>query len=166
MNQETKREQGSRTANICPDHGYDCLSNRTYDPKSGEEICGITGVIVSESFDRRPERRAFTQQEKDSRRRVGHYPSYSTYDKGLSTKFDIDRDSHGRELSPEIKRQMRRLKQQDIRSRISSSVNRNLYYAMAELDRLSDKAHIPSPMKEKAAVIYRKALDKGDSHIP
>jgi transcription initiation factor TFIIB len=32
---------------------------------------------------------------------------------------------------------------------------------MAELDRLSDKAYIPGPVKEKAAVIYRKALDKG-----
>jgi transcription initiation factor TFIIB len=32
---------------------------------------------------------------------------------------------------------------------------------MAELDRLSDKAYLPSSVKEKAAVIYRKALDKG-----
>jgi len=32
---------------------------------------------------------------------------------------------------------------------------------MAELDRLSDKVHIPSSVKEKAAVIYRKALEKG-----
>jgi transcription initiation factor TFIIB len=31
---------------------------------------------------------------------------------------------------------------------------------MAELDRLSDKVYIPRPIKEKAAVIYRKALDK------
>jgi transcription initiation factor TFIIB len=32
---------------------------------------------------------------------------------------------------------------------------------MAELDRLSDKVYVPSSVKEKAAVIYRKALDKG-----
>jgi len=32
---------------------------------------------------------------------------------------------------------------------------------MAELDRLSDKVYIPPPIKEKAAVTYRKALDKG-----
>ena len=32
---------------------------------------------------------------------------------------------------------------------------------MAELDRLSDKLYVPSSVKEKAAVIYRKALDKG-----
>jgi len=40
-------------------------------------------------------------------------------------------------------------------------VDRNLAQAMAELDRLSDKAHIPGPVEERAAVIYRKALDKG-----
>jgi len=32
---------------------------------------------------------------------------------------------------------------------------------MAELDRLTDKLHIPKPIKEKAAVIYRKGLEKG-----
>ena len=31
---------------------------------------------------------------------------------------------------------------------------------MAELDRLSDKVYTPRPIKEKAAVIYRKTLDK------
>jgi transcription initiation factor TFIIB len=40
-------------------------------------------------------------------------------------------------------------------------VDRNLAQAMAELDRLTDKLHIPPSIKEKAAVIYRKALDKG-----
>jgi transcription initiation factor TFIIB len=32
---------------------------------------------------------------------------------------------------------------------------------MTELDRLSDKLSIPDTVKEKAALIYRKALDKG-----
>jgi transcription initiation factor TFIIB len=32
---------------------------------------------------------------------------------------------------------------------------------MAELDRLSDKVYLPASVKEKAAVTYRKALDKG-----
>ncbi|MCK4581715.1 transcription initiation factor IIB, partial [Candidatus Bathyarchaeota archaeon] len=42
-----------------------------------------------------------------------------------------------------------------------SSVDRNLSHAMTELSRLSDKLHIPKPVKERAAVIYRKALEKG-----
>jgi transcription initiation factor TFIIB len=56
---------------------------------------------------------------------------------------------------------MWRLRKWQIRSRVHSSVDRNLAQAMAELDRLSDKLYIPGPVKEKAAVIYRKALEKG-----
>jgi len=48
-----------------------------------------------------------------------------------------------------------------IRSRVHSSEDRNLAQAMAELDRLSDKLHIPPSIKEYAALIYRKTLDKG-----
>jgi transcription initiation factor TFIIB len=32
---------------------------------------------------------------------------------------------------------------------------------MADLDRLTDKLHIPNPIKERAAIIYRKALESG-----
>ncbi|MCJ7574226.1 transcription initiation factor IIB, partial [Candidatus Bathyarchaeota archaeon] len=54
-----------------------------------------------------------------------------------------------------------RLRKWQTRSRVHSSVDRNLAQAMAELDRLSDKLHIPPNIKEKAAVIYRKTLDQG-----
>ena len=56
---------------------------------------------------------------------------------------------------------MLRLKKWHIRSSYQSSVDRNLSHAMTELSRLSDKLHIPKPVKERAAVIYRKALEKG-----
>jgi len=47
------------------------------------------------------------------------------------------------------------------RARIRASADRNLAQAMSELDRLTDKLHIPKPIKENAAVIYRNALGKG-----
>jgi len=56
---------------------------------------------------------------------------------------------------------MLRLRKWQIRSRVHSSIDRNLAQAMAELDRLTDKLHIPPPIKEKAAIVYRKALEKG-----
>jgi transcription initiation factor TFIIB len=56
---------------------------------------------------------------------------------------------------------MRRLKRWDTRARIYASVERNLSQAMAELDRLADKLHIPKAVKEEAALIYRKALSEG-----
>jgi transcription initiation factor TFIIB len=57
--------------------------------------------------------------------------------------------------------QMLRLKKWHIRSSYQSSVDRNLSHAMTELSRLCDKLHIPKQVKERAAVIYRKALEKG-----
>jgi transcription initiation factor TFIIB len=113
-------------------------------------------------MDKGPEWRAFTQEEKAARSRVGVPTSYSVHDKGLSTAISqIDRDAFGRRLPLSTRLQMWRLRKWQIRSRVHSSIDRNLAQAMAELDRLSDKVYVPSAVKEKAAVIYRKALEKG-----
>jgi transcription initiation factor TFIIB len=113
-------------------------------------------------MDKGPEWRAFTQEEKASRSRVGVPTSYSVHDKGLSTAIGrVDRDAFGRKLPLSTRLQMWRLRKWQIRSRVHSSVDRNLAQAMAELDRLSDKVYLPGSVKEKAAVTYRKALDKG-----
>ena len=144
----------------CPECGS---ANLVHDYETGETICGDCGLVVREQMmDKGPEWRAFTQEEKESRSRVGIPTSYSVHDKGLSTAIgQVDRDAFGRKLPLSTRLQMWRLRKWQIRSRVHSSVDRNLAQAMAELDRLSDKAYIPSSVKEKAAVIYRKALDKG-----
>ena len=113
-------------------------------------------------LDKGPEWRAFTQEEKASRSRVGMPTSYSIHDKGLSTTISqVDRDAFGRKLPLSTRLQMWRLRKWQIRSRVHSSIDRNLAQAMAELERLSSKVSISPPIREKAAVIYRKALDKG-----
>lgn len=144
----------------CPECGSTNLVN---DPDTGEVICGNCGLVIQEAIiDKGPEWRAFTQEEKESRSRVGIPTSFSVHDKGLSTAIDrIDRDALGRKLPLNTKLQMWRLRKWQIRSRVHSSIDRNLAQAMTEIDRLSDKLAIPSAIKEKAAVIYRKALDEG-----
>lgn len=144
----------------CPECGSD---NLIQDEESGEVICGNCGLVVSEStINEGPEWRAFTQTEKESRSRVGVPISFSVHDKGLTTVIGrIGRDALGRKLPLRTKLQMLRLRKWQIRSRVHSSVDRNLAQAMAELDRLTDKLHIPPSIKERAAIIYRKALDKG-----
>lgn len=163
INEETttqKKETLPRTSEKCPECGGVTL---VHDYDAGETICSDCGLVLSEYvMDKGPEWRAFTQEEKASRSRVGVPTSYSVHDKGLSTAIGrVDRDAFGRKLPLSTRLQMWRLRKWQIRSRVHSSVDRNLAQAMAELDRLSDKAYIPGPVKEKAAVIYRKALDKG-----
>ncbi|MEM1540558.1 MAG: transcription initiation factor IIB [Candidatus Bathyarchaeia archaeon] len=149
-----------RLVDKCPECGG---VNLIHDYDTGETICGECGLVLYEQMmDKGPEWRAFTQEEKASRSRVGVPTSYSVHDKGLSTAISqVDRDAFGRKLPLSTRLQMWRLRKWQIRSRVHSSIDRNLAQAMAELDRLSDKVYIPPSIKEKAAVIYRKALDKG-----
>lgn len=157
-------KQKSRVHQRLIDKCPECDStNLVHDYDTGETICGDCGLVVNEQMmDKGPEWRAFTKEEKASRSRVGVPTSYSVHDKGLSTAISqIDRDAFGRKLPLRTRLQMWRLRKWQIRSRVHSSVDRNLAQAMAELDRLADKVYISSPTKEKAAVIYRKALDKG-----
>src|SRR3972149_6720079 len=134
-----------------------------HDYDTGETICANCGLILHEQMiDKGPEWRAFTQEERESRSRVGGPTSYSVYDKGLSTTIGkVDRDAFGRKLPQSTRLQMWRLRKWQIRSRVHSSTDRNLSQAMSELERLSSKVSISPPLKEKAALIYRKALDKG-----
>ena len=148
-----------RLADKCPE----CASkNLVHDYDTGETICGDCGLVLYEQMlDKGPEWRAFTQEEKTSRSRVGMPTSYSIHDKGLSTTISqVDRDAFGKKLPLATRLQMWRLRKWQIRSRVHSSTDRNLAQAMAELERLSSKVSISQPIKEKAAVIYRKALEK------
>jgi len=144
----------------CPECSSKTL---VHDSDTGETICGDCGLVLFEQMlDKGPEWRAFTQQEKASRSRVGSPTSYSIHDKGLSTNIgQVDRDAFGRKLPLTTRLQMWRLRKWQIRSRVHSSIDRNLAQAMNELERLSSKVSISPPIKEKAAVAYRKALDKG-----
>jgi transcription initiation factor TFIIB len=158
-----KRKKVTRSQQTLRDKCPECGSaNLIHDYDTGETVCGDCGLVLYEQMmDKGPEWRTFTQEEKASRSRVGMPTSYSVHDKGLSTAIgQIDRDAFGRKLPLSTRLLMWRLRKWQIRSRAHSSVDRNLAQAMAELDRLSDKVYIPRPIKEKAAVIYRKALDK------
>lgn len=143
----------------CPE----CESKKlVMDMEMGELVCGNCGLVIEENIlNQGAEWRAFNYQERKSRERVGAPTQYSHFDKGLSTTIRVDRDAFGRPLSPEVKREMWRLRRWQIRSKFHASQDRNLMMAMGELRLLSEKLHIPSSVQEMAAVIYRKALDRG-----
>jgi transcription initiation factor TFIIB len=154
----------SKTHQRLADKCQECSStNLVHDTDSGETICGDCGLVLYEQMlDKGPEWRAFTLQEKTSRSRVGSPTNYSIHDKGLSTTISqIDRDALGRKLPLSTRLQMWRLRKWQIRSRVHSSIDRNLTQAMSELERISNKITITQITKEKASLIYRKALDKG-----
>ncbi|MBD3170936.1 transcription initiation factor IIB [Candidatus Bathyarchaeota archaeon] len=149
-----------KSPDVCPECGSRQI---VIDGRSGERICGSCGLVMSDTMiNEGPEWRAFSQDERESRSRVGMPLSFSVHDKGLSTMIgQVGRDAFGRSIPTKTMFKMLRLKKWHIRSSYQSSVDRNLSHAMTELSRLTDKLHIPKPVKERAAVIYRKALEKG-----
>ncbi len=145
---------------LCPECGG---LNLIEDYDQGETICQDCGLVLTQNaMSRGPEWRAFTKEERDERGRVGIPTSFSIHDKGLSTVIDrVNRDAYGRQLSPETRMEMLRLRKWQIRTRVHSSSDRNLAQAMAEVDRLTDRLHVPANVKEASAIVYRKALDNG-----
>ena len=135
--------------------------NLIRDLEAGEEVCANCGLVVSEDIvDTGPEWRAFTSAEKNSRPRAGMARSFTLYDMGLTTSFKGDRDGQGNKLDYETQSRMNKLKRYDTRSKMDDTWGRNLSIAMSELDRMAAKLHLPKNVKERAALIYRKALKK------
>ena len=84
------------------------------------------------------------------------------HDMGLATIIGpTDRDATGKPLSASMKSTIERLRTWDSRSQVHEPVDRNFRQAFSELDRLKDKLAVGDAVIEKAAYIYRKALEKG-----
>jgi len=80
---------------------------------------------------------------------------------GLSTVIGTqNKDATGKPLDSSMKKSINRLRTWDSRSQAHTSVERNLRQALSEMDKLQDKMSLPSQVIEKAAYIYRKAIEK------
>ena len=128
----------------------------------GELICEDCGLILEEDhIDRGPEWRAFNQSERDSKSRVGAPTTQTMHDKGLTTQIDWkDQDAYGRTLSAEKRQQMSRLRTWQERIRTKDAGERNLQFALSEIDRMASALGLPRSTREVASVIYRRALSE------
>ncbi len=154
---DKKQKKGKDTGFTCPECGS---KEVVQDLEKGERICSACGLVVSEHrIDHGPEWRAFTADEKDARSRAGAPTNYAIHDKGLSTMIDWrDHDSQGKRFSAKKRSEIYRLRKWQIRTRVHSSVDRNLAQAMSELDRLSSQLGLTKSIKELAALLYRKLI--------
>ncbi len=132
------------------------------DEVTGEQFCGKCGFVVSEkSNESGPEWRSFQKDGGSDPTRTGAPSSLTIHDRGLSTVINpMNKDASGKPLSTSMKSTIERLRTWDSRSQVHQSADRNLREALSELNRLKDKITISSSVLEKAAYIYRKALEK------
>ncbi len=131
------------------------------DENSGELFCAFCGFVINDKIeDTGAEWRTFSN-EAVNRTRVGAGTSLTMHDMGLSTVIGAaNKDSTGKPLSASMKSSIERLRTWDSRTQAHSSSDRNLRQALNEMDKLKDKLALADAVIEKAAYIYRKAMEK------
>ena len=133
------------------------------DNDTGERFCGKCGYVISEELqDSGPEWRSFSKEGGTDPTRTGPPTSLAMHDRGLATIISSsNRDSSGKPLSSSMKSTIERLRTWDSRSKVNASADRNLRQALTGLAMLKDKLSLSDSVIEKAAYLYRKALEKG-----
>ncbi|MDG6998877.1 MAG: hypothetical protein JRN15_07170 [Nitrososphaerota archaeon] len=154
------KRSSDRLAERCPRCGKGPM---VMDDGAGELFCSNCGYVIKEKIaEMGPEWRAFSQEDKDNRSHTGSPSSLAMHDMGLATVIGtVDRDASGKSLPAAMKSTIERLRTWDGRSQVHASVDRNRRQAFSELDRLADKLNVSDVVIEKAAYIYRRALERG-----
>jgi len=148
-----------KDSNFCPE----CEDNNLISDQSrGEIVCNSCGLVLKQRIiDSGPEWRAFTSEEASKKVRTGAPTTLTLHDKGLSTLIDRrNKDAFGKTISPKMKAEIYRLRKWNVRTRTNKSIDRNLSYAMNELDRFASQLNLSKELKESGAHIYRKMVLK------
>ncbi|MGP8077653.1 MAG: transcription initiation factor IIB [Thermoplasmata archaeon] len=137
-------------------------SHLTRDYERGELVCDECGLVLEESMiDQGPDWRAFDAEQGEKRARTGAPTTLTIHDKGLSTEIGWkNRDPYGKSIPTRNRAQLYRLRKWQRRIRVSNATERNLAFALAELDRIASGMALPRNVRETAAMIYRKAVNR------
>lgn len=130
--------------------------------QKGEKVCADCGLVIEEDMiDPGPEWRAFDSKERNQKSRVGSPTTVTMHEKGLTTNIDWrDKDAYGNSIPADKRRRMRRMRKWQERIRTKDSGERNLQFALSEIDRMSSALGIPQDVQEIASVLYRRALEQ------
>jgi len=141
----------------CPRCGK---NNLVTDIESSELFCAKCGFVIDERVSNFGPERRFSD-DTTNKSRTGDRTSLTRHDQGLSTIINpINKDSSGNPLSASMKTSLKRLRIWDSRSRTNRSVDKNLQQALGELLKMKEKLSLSDAIVEKAAYIYRKAIEK------
>ena len=137
----------------CPECGSKKLF---YDEQRGEVVCVNCGLVVEEKLvDTGQEMTGGKEAEKKGR---GGAPlSIQKFDKGLTTNIGEISDIY--KLDSGESRKFLRLKKWQ--ERVSTSIERNLRLAMAELRRVASFLNLPNVVRDEASRLYNHVLQRG-----
>jgi transcription initiation factor TFIIB len=138
----------------CPECGS---VNLTYDDQKGEIICNECGLIVEEKIVDSGQDVGGQFDKSDKKGRGGAPMSIQKYDKGLTTNVGEISDIYRLEAG-QTRKFLRLKKWQE---RVSTSIERNLRLAMAELRRVASFLSLPSVVRDEASRVYNFVLQRG-----
>ncbi len=141
---------------ICPE----CGSKHIFeDAAKGEKVCAKCGLVLEESMvDSSPEWRAFDEEQRSRRTRGGAPLTHTKHDKGLTTEIGRGKGELFK-VTPSKRAQYYRLTKWQ--KRLVASKDRNLSFALSELQRLISFLGLPRPVHEEVAKKYEQAVDRG-----
>ncbi|MEM3113305.1 MAG: TFIIB-type zinc ribbon-containing protein [Candidatus Pacearchaeota archaeon] len=138
----------------CPE----CNSiNLTHDEEKGEVICNDCGLLIEEKMVDTGIDLSGKFDKSEKKGRGGAPMSMQKFDKGLTTNVGEISDIY--KLDTKQTRKFLRLKKWQ--ERVSTSIERNLRLAMAELRRVSAYLNLPTVVGDEAARIYNYVLQRG-----
>lgn len=138
----------------CPECGSVDL---VYDDQKGEIICNDCGLIVEEKIVDGGQDVGGQFDKSDKKGRGGAPISMQKYDKGLTTNVGEISDIYRLEAG-QTRKFLRLKKWQE---RVSTSIERNLRLAMAELRRVASFLSLPSVVRDEASRVYNFVLQRG-----
>ena len=140
----------------CPE----CESQRfEEDSAQGELACVECGAIIDEDrIDDSAEYRAFNEAEREKKARAGQPLTYTKHDMGVSTEIGKG-SGELYKVSGEKRAQYYRLRKWH--KRLTKSKDRNLGFALSELNSMISNLNLPESVHEEVARLYEKAVDQG-----
>ncbi len=128
-----------------------CCANPNIGEREGFSVCLNCGMVFDRIFDNSP-RRAFTQEERNKRKR--NEPVYSPI--GPRTIIRGNTDSKGTLLP--VQEQMKFNRLGKIHRSLTSSYERNLWIALPNFQRLQERLGLPETVIKDAIQIYQNAV--------
>ncbi|QKY20547.1 transcription initiation factor IIB family protein [Halolamina sp. CBA1230] len=137
----------------CPECGGEVRTN------TAETVCEDCGLIINDqAIDHGPE---WHVDEEDEQRRTGAPLTAARHDRGLSTRIGSDQDAAGRDLAPEKRRRLARLRREHARGRWQSTQDRNLGHGLTEIRRIASALGLPDSVRDQACQLFRTAQTDG-----
>ena len=139
----------------CPE----CESiNLTFDEQRGEIICNDCGLVIEEKMVDTGQDLSGQFDKSDKKGRGGAPLSIQKFDRGLTTNVGEISDIYKLKDSGQTRKFLRLKKWQE---RVSTSIERNLRLAMAELRRVASFLSLPNVVRDEASRIYNFVLQRG-----